>query len=171
MVKADRSLFDGWQVYHLTGHGADDAVRGVYARHGIAARVEAFLHDIGLAWDAADLAISRAGANSVGEAAANAVPTLFLPYPHHRDMHQANNARPLIELGGAVLVRDQIDAEANVEHIGPVLRRLMTDGAEREVMRGRLDEHRPADAAEQIARLLLTEPVGEAARGKSKGPA
>jgi len=130
-------------------------VREAYGRSGIAGRVDAFLDEIGLAWDAADLAVSRAGANSVAEAAANAVPTLFLPYPHHRDMHQVNNAQPLVEAGGAMVARDHVDAEANVEHVGPVLRMLMSDESRRDAMRRHLEGQRPGDAALRIAEMLL----------------
>ena len=155
MAGAEAPAFEGWQVYHLTGPGSDAAVREAYGRSGIAGRVDAFLDEIGLAWDAADLAVSRAGANSVAEAAANAVPTLFLPYPHHRDMHQVNNAQPLVEAGGAMVARDHVDAEANVEHVGPVLRMLMSDESRRDAMRRHLEGQRPGDAALRIAEMLL----------------
>jgi UDP-N-acetylglucosamine--N-acetylmuramyl-(pentapeptide) pyrophosphoryl-undecaprenol N-acetylglucosamine transferase len=140
---------------HLTGSGADAAVRAVYARAGVTAMVAAFLDEIGLAWGAADLAVSRAGANSVAEAAANAVPTVFLPYPFHRDLHQLHNAEPLASLGGAVIARDLVDPQRNLGGAGRTIAALLRDEPRRAAMRHALEAHRPDDAATLIATLLL----------------
>lgn len=149
-----------WQVYHLCGDAQGDAstadeLRRIYEDAGIPAVVEPFQHEMGLAWGAADLAISRAGASSVAEAAVNAVPTLFLPYPFHADQHQTRNARPLVEVDGAMIATDHVDPDRNVREIGPVLRSLMTDAARLTTMRDALTAHAPPDAAGEIASLIL----------------
>jgi UDP-N-acetylglucosamine--N-acetylmuramyl-(pentapeptide) pyrophosphoryl-undecaprenol N-acetylglucosamine transferase len=92
-------------VLHLAGSkGSPSAAEldAAYARAGVKALVLPFLNDMGLAWGAAELALSRAGANSVAEAEANHVPTVFVPYPYHRDLHQEANAKPLVRAGAAV---------------------------------------------------------------------
>jgi UDP-N-acetylglucosamine--N-acetylmuramyl-(pentapeptide) pyrophosphoryl-undecaprenol N-acetylglucosamine transferase len=155
LAEREPAAFAGWQVVHLTGSGADGAVRAAYARAGVPAMVAPFLDEIGLAWGAADLAVSRAGANSVAEAAANAVPTVFLPYPFHRDLHQLHNARPLETIGGAVIERDLVDREHNVGGAGRTITALLRDEPRRAAMRNALDVHRPDDAATLIATLLL----------------
>ncbi len=154
-VEAQPSCFDGWQIHHVTGERDADGVRLAYRRAGVPAHVEPFRDEMGVAWGAADAAVSRAGANSVAEVAANAVPTLFLPYPYHRDQHQRFNAGPLVERGAALIAEDRRTASGNVRHVGPILARLLQDHAAREAMRGRLREHAPADAAVAIAALLL----------------
>jgi UDP-N-acetylglucosamine--N-acetylmuramyl-(pentapeptide) pyrophosphoryl-undecaprenol N-acetylglucosamine transferase len=113
-----------------------------------------FCDRMGDAWGSASLAVSRAGANSVAEVGANAVPTLFLPYPHHRDMHQLRNAQPLADFGGAVIETDHVDVARNLEHAGARLRALMADSIRRDSMRAALRQHRPPDAAMLIAELL-----------------
>jgi UDP-N-acetylglucosamine--N-acetylmuramyl-(pentapeptide) pyrophosphoryl-undecaprenol N-acetylglucosamine transferase len=155
LVRTDPETFAGWQVHHLSGADGEARVRAAYAGTGVPVVVAPFLDEIGLAWGAADLAVSRAGANSVAETHANAVPTLFLPYPHHRDQHQRHNAQPLVDLDAAVMVEDRVDAEANAASVGPVLRTLMTDGERRETMRRRLRAHPPPDAARAVATMLL----------------
>jgi UDP-N-acetylglucosamine--N-acetylmuramyl-(pentapeptide) pyrophosphoryl-undecaprenol N-acetylglucosamine transferase len=158
-VRAHFDLFrggsDSWQLLHLTGSSADEPARAAYGKLSVNATVHAFLNDIGLAWGAADLAISRAGASSVAEAAHNAVPTLFLPYPHHKDMHQKHNAQPLVDMDGAVMEIDRIDAAKNLEHVGPVLKDLMENAERRAALRANLRSHPHPDAAMTIARMLV----------------
>ncbi|MDX9910420.1 MAG: UDP-N-acetylglucosamine--N-acetylmuramyl-(pentapeptide) pyrophosphoryl-undecaprenol N-acetylglucosamine transferase [Phycisphaerales bacterium] len=146
----------GWQVVHQAGRddGEIDTLRAAYERAGVAAHVTAFLDPMGPAWGAADLAISRAGAGSVAEAWANRVPTLFLPYPYHRDQHQRVNARALESCGGAVVETDRIDATENVRHIGETLLRLVRDASARESMRRALETLGPADGAGEAAKRL-----------------
>lgn len=145
----------GWQVLHLAGHDATDSIAGAYEAGSITAVVRPFLDDMGLAWGAAELAVTRAGANSVAEVAANAVPAIFLPYPWHEDQHQRRNAQPLADRGAAAIADDRIDADANLESIGPLLRDLIADDARRTAMRAVLRAHRPADGAAVIARELI----------------
>jgi len=156
MLSARREALAGWQVFHLSGPSDVERLRTAYAAAGVPARVEAFTHRMGLAWGAADLALSRAGANSVAEAAVNAVPTLFAPYPYHKDAHQAANAEPLVRSGGAAMETDLIDGPRNLEGLGKTLAGLLTDPARRRAMHESLERNRPGDAAATIARMLLS---------------
>ena len=117
--------------------------------------VTPFLHEMGLAWGSADLAISRAGASSVAEARANAVPTIFMPYPYHRDRHQENNAKPMVDAGGAVIETDNIDPARNAQAVGATMAALMADHQRRAAMRQSLRSHPGPDAAETVARMLV----------------
>ena len=155
LARRNRELFRGWQVFHLCGQGDQSRIEKAYADAGIQAKVQPFLHRIGLAWGAADVALSRAGANSVAEAAANAVPTLFAPYPYHSDLHQKHNAQPLVDEGCAAMELDRIDAAENLAGLGRALADLMTDPARRRAMRERLLARPREDAAMTIARILL----------------
>lgn len=155
MLDADRALFRGWQVLHLCGDTEEPGLRRAYADAGATALVLPFLHTMGPAWGAADLAVTRSGASSVAEVWANAVPALFLPYPHHRDRHQFRNAAPLVALGGSLVEEDRLDPSANLLGAGTALRGLMQDERRRAAMRQRLASCPPQDAAATVARLLL----------------
>jgi UDP-N-acetylglucosamine--N-acetylmuramyl-(pentapeptide) pyrophosphoryl-undecaprenol N-acetylglucosamine transferase len=155
LVESDPTAFNGWQVLHLSGAADAQRLRSAYAAAGVPAEVRPFLHGMGAAWGAADLAVSRAGASSVAEAWANAVPTVFLPYPHHRDRHQHRNAQPMAEAGGAIVEVDRPDPDENLRRSGTVIRELLRDERRRETMRSSLRRQRAPDAAATIARLLL----------------
>jgi len=153
-AEREKELFASWQIYHLAGANASE-IQSAYNQSGVPAKVDIFQEVMAHARGAADLAISRAGANSVAEAAANAVPTLFLPYPYHRDQHQRYNAQNMVEQGGAIIVQDHINPADNMTHLGPPLRELMENASKREMMRQQLQTNLPPDAAETIAKLLL----------------
>lgn len=146
---------EGWQIVHQTGKDGVDEVRDAYKAAGIRARVEPHFKEMGLAWGAADCAVSRAGAGSVAEAWANRVPTLFMPYPYHKDQHQRVNARPLVDAGGAMMIDDAIEPDANARALGVALPHLM----ERETiaaMRGALEKLGMCDGAERVGRGLIS---------------
>jgi len=152
LADPDGPLPAHWQLLHL--HGPDrPAVDSIPGDDRLHARP--FLEAMGLAWGAADLAISRAGANSVAEVVVNAVPTIFLPYPHHRDRHQHRNAAPAERAGGAVVVEDLLDPEANLEALEPLVRELTRDDGRLASMADALRSIAGPDAADVIARRLL----------------
>ena len=66
-----------------------------------------FIDRMDLAYQAADLIASRAGAMSIAELALVGKPSILVPSPHVAEDHQTHNARSLTELGGAVLLTDQ----------------------------------------------------------------
>lgn len=146
---------DGWQVLHQCGTFEPDTLRTAYQEAGVDAVVVDYCDAMGLAWGGADLVVSRAGAGSVAEAWANAAPTIFLPNPYHKDQHQRHNAQPLVDVGGAVTITDHVDAQRNVESLGPALFGLMADAQQRERMSEALRNTCPPDGAEAVARWLL----------------
>ncbi len=154
---ADRSWADrlrGWQVFHQCGTYDVQRLQEAYDRADVRAEVVAYCDRMGLAWRAADIAISRAGAGSVAEAWANATPTIFLPNPYHRDQHQRHNAEPLANAGGALIVQDTTEAARNVELLGPHLAALLDDPPRRAAMREALRRTCPPDGATEVARWL-----------------
>ncbi|MDX2017218.1 MAG: UDP-N-acetylglucosamine--N-acetylmuramyl-(pentapeptide) pyrophosphoryl-undecaprenol N-acetylglucosamine transferase [Planctomycetota bacterium] len=162
---ARRGVFSAgrWQIIHQTGGKSDPAaVRAVYAQLGIPALVEPFFHTMGPLWGAADLAVSRSGAGNVAEAWASATPTVFLPYPYHKDEHQKHNARVLVEAGATVLCSDLINPALNDPHPAPagsqapgvVIEALIADASRREAMRAAFGPLGPACGADLIASSL-----------------
>jgi UDP-N-acetylglucosamine--N-acetylmuramyl-(pentapeptide) pyrophosphoryl-undecaprenol N-acetylglucosamine transferase len=94
----------------------------------------------------------------VAEAWANRTPAVFLPYPHHRDLHQAHNARTLVDAGAAKLEPDFIDEKRNLAGAGKAIVDLMASVKQRDSMRSALRRLGTVDGAARIAALLLKNP-------------
>jgi len=99
------------EILHQTGRANRDTTRATYRRHGVEARIEAFIEDMADAYGWADLVICRAGAMTVFELAAAGVGSILVPYPHAVDDHQTANAEYLAGRGAA-LVRQQHELSA-----------------------------------------------------------
>jgi UDP-N-acetylglucosamine--N-acetylmuramyl-(pentapeptide) pyrophosphoryl-undecaprenol N-acetylglucosamine transferase len=110
-----------------------------------------FLHDdMTAALAAADLAVGRAGASTLAEAAAFALPTAIVPYPHAAG-HQRLNAETFAEAGAAVLVEDEaLDGDRLVEVAG-----LLADPARHAAMSAAARDLARPDAAVAVADLVL----------------
>jgi len=157
LVTTQPKLFAGWQVLHQTGEADRDRLAKAYEQASVPARVVSFWPSMGEVWGAADLVIARAGAGTVGEIQANAVPAIFLPYPFHKDQHQRLNAEPIAKAEGALIVRDSANAEITTQALTPVLQRLLSDNAAREQMRSALQSLGGPAGADDVADHLFSE--------------
>lgn len=112
------------QCIHVAGAGDHDRVAALYRENNIPGVVVPYLMNIGEAYAAADLVISRAGATTVAELGALGVPAVLVPYPHATADHQAHNARVLAATGQAsVITESDLTAEALAARIGQVMGR------------------------------------------------
>ncbi|MBL22235.1 MAG: hypothetical protein CMJ37_05335 [Phycisphaerae bacterium] len=122
--------FVGWQILHLAGSAHHAKVQETWDQTPLAdcpVTVLPFLRQMSQAFGASDLVISRAGANSVAEIEAAGLPALYLPYPWHKDQHQRFNAESAAKVKAAIIANDQIEEQANLEQIGPILSDLLTN--------------------------------------------
>jgi len=102
----------GIKIIHQAGEKNVDAVRQVYEKEGIDAEVFGFTTGLAEYMSEADFAIARAGASTLWELSAMALPTLFIPYPYAASDHQYYNAQFLVEKGLAWVMReDALNAE------------------------------------------------------------
>ncbi len=70
-------------------------------------QVHAFINRMDMAYAAADLIISRAGAISVSELCVVGKPVIFIPSPNVSEDHQAKNARSIADQKGAIVIREE----------------------------------------------------------------
>lgn len=98
------------QVIHLTGHLDWDTVaantKTMTQEQSQRYQAFPFLHEIGAAFAAADLIISRAGASILGEYPLFGLPAILVPYPYAW-RYQKVNAAYLAERGAAEIIADE----------------------------------------------------------------
>jgi UDP-N-acetylglucosamine--N-acetylmuramyl-(pentapeptide) pyrophosphoryl-undecaprenol N-acetylglucosamine transferase len=113
------------------------------------------------AFGAADLALCRSGASTLGELPAVGLPAVLVPYPY---VHQEENADYLVRRGAAVKVRDEEMLGGGRPTAGPLfqnLLRLIGNPHERATMSERSKTLAQPDAAERLADLLITLATGK----------
>lgn len=69
-------------------------------------KVMDFIKDMGTAYKAADLVVSRAGASSISEFCLLGTPVILVPSPNVAEDHQTKNAMALVNKGAALFVKD-----------------------------------------------------------------
>jgi len=163
-----QSLLPICQVVHISGRldeewvastarDLPEAMRARYHHYG-------YLHDMPLALAAADLAVARAGAATLGEFPAAGLPAVLVPYPYS-GQHQNPNADYMVRNGAA---RVLLDAELG-EKLVPTLLELLDDAPSWQALAAMRESARSLarpDAAEAIAgqlRALARRPRGRGA--------
>lgn len=110
------------------------------------------LTDMKNALCAADIVISRAGANSISEIAANGKPAIFIPLPTAANNHQGMNAYFLTEKGGAIVLE-----ESNIGRnmLISKVEKILNDKELKEKLSRNIQEFYHADAPEKIAQGVI----------------
>lgn len=101
---------------------------------------------------AADVIISRAGANSISEIAANGKPAILIPLPSAANNHQGMNAYYLSESGGA-LVLEESNLGRNM--LIQKVEGLLNDRELRDKLSKNIKEFYHVDAPEKIAQGVI----------------
>ncbi len=110
---------EGLQVLHFSGsQEATSQLCMDYNTLGLASCVRHFETRMDLAWQAADLAITRAGAMSLLEQIEMEVPGILIPYPHAASDHQRKNAEFMVRrVGGAIKFEEKVAPQALADAI------------------------------------------------------
>ena len=114
-------------------------------------RVYEFLKEMDLAYAAADVVISRAGALAISELCIAGKPTIFVPSPNVSEDHQTKNAMALVNRKAAKMVPDQ---EAVVRLARETLDLLNNEPLQKELRQNILKLAKPK-AAEEIANEVI----------------
>lgn len=144
-----RGIRDGMYVIWATGRGAHERYAHLERER---VRVVPYLAPIARAYAAADLALARAGAQTIAELCVWGLPSLLVPLPTAAADHQSANARVLAGAGAAV---QMAQSEFTVERLDVELRRLTDDETVRALMAMAAAARGRPRAADDIARRIV----------------
>lgn len=150
-----------WQTGKFYAEKCEQTVEAYYAdtenpRYRQDARMvhqQPFISDMAMAYKAADVVVSRAGASSISELCLLAKACILVPSPNVAEDHQTKNARALSDNNAAIFCADA-DARTSLvdEAIKLVADKDKTGRLEKEIRKLAF-----TDSAEKIARIVIDE--------------
>lgn len=149
-------------VVHITGPKELDAVREALALTPEQEKrwhLMGYQDRMGETMAAADAIVSRAGATSLAEISARAIPAVLVPFPYATEDHQTTNARAYVEAGCASLVPD--DALGS-ESFAQALTALIDDASVRAAMHEAALGQKTEEAASRLADVVVAAATGAA---------
>ena len=116
-----------FSVCHISGFGDPAAIARAYEAAGVAARVDSFVEDMASVYEGATLAVASAGAHSMAELSAAAIPSFLVPLPGAANDHQTANAAAYATRTGATVVPE---AQWNSGQIADRIAAMVSNPAE-----------------------------------------
>jgi len=110
-----------------------------------------FISRMDLAYAAADIVISRAGASSISELCITAKPAILVPSPNVAEDHQSKNAMALVNKNAAVLITD---AEAQKKLVSQAIE-LAENKELQKILADNISRLALHNSAENIAKEIL----------------
>ncbi len=109
-----------------------------------------FISNMGIAYRAADIVVSRAGASTISELQLLGKPSILVPSPNVAEDHQRKNAQALADKDAAVMVLDRDSQECLAKEIVS----LLNDETRRRAMAGNVLKMALRDADEKIVDII-----------------
>ena len=147
-------------VYHVAGPGKATSLQTLYQESlnpEILNQVEVFefVDDLYRYSGVADVVITRAGANSLADFATQAKACIVVPNPQLTGGHQTKNAQALVAQGAVmVITEEQLAQDSSI--LASAIIELLDSPRSRKELETALSKTAQTDAAEKIARLVIS---------------
>lgn len=152
-----REAAEGMPFHHIHAAGKNGWARmepqlrekGLLGLPGL--DVREYIYDMATVMRAADLVLCRAGASTISEITALAVPTILVPSPYVTNNHQEKNARVLEAAGGAMVL---LEKDCTPQVLYDTIRQLLANEERRAQMSRNLRGQVRLDSAERICDIV-----------------
>ena len=109
-----------------------------------------FISRMDLAYSAADVVISRAGALSISELCIVGKPAILVPSPNVAEDHQTKNAMALVHANAAILIKDK----ESIENLSKTVMDLLQNTEQQRSLSANIKALAKPDAAREIAEVV-----------------
>jgi UDP-N-acetylglucosamine--N-acetylmuramyl-(pentapeptide) pyrophosphoryl-undecaprenol N-acetylglucosamine transferase len=140
------SKADGVQFIWQTGTAFYEQAKKQF-KDNTQVKVFPFISRMDLAYQLADIVISRAGASTISELCLIAKPVILIPSPNVAEDHQTKNAMALADKDAAFVIKDK---DAN-HSLGAHINELISDEGKRTVLRENIKNLAMPNSADLIA--------------------
>lgn len=142
---------------HAMGNNNWDSMKETLTQQGLMddphLDIRKYIHDMAVVMRAADLVICRAGASTISEVTALAIPTIIVPSPYVANNHQEKNAGILHDHGAACMI---LEKDASGQALYEATQRILSDPARQERMHRGMKELGILDATERIYETVMS---------------
>lgn len=143
-------MFEGTQLIWQTGKAyAQQGEKDAANKTNI--KVLPFISRMDLAYAAADVVVSRAGASTISELCLIGKPAILVPSPNVAEDHQTKNAAALTDKNAALMVKD---VKAKIE-LTEVLRELLQNEQKQKELGENIQQLAKHQSAEKIAEEVI----------------
>lgn len=147
-IFADQDIQLIWQTGKLFAETAENAVIAMNVQ---SIKAAAFITEMDMAYAAADVVVSRAGAIAISELCIIGKPVILVPSPNVAEDHQTKNAMALVSNNAAVLVKD-IDAQQMLVN---TVTRVLNDDLLKQELSKNISGMARRDADSAIANIIF----------------
>ncbi|MBN2356894.1 undecaprenyldiphospho-muramoylpentapeptide beta-N-acetylglucosaminyltransferase [candidate division KSB1 bacterium] len=141
------------QIIWSCGKWNFDEVTRATARYPGRVWVVDFIMDMPMAYSAADVVVSRAGALALAEISLSSLAAILIPFAAAAANHQQVNAMTMQNLGAAIVILEQ---DLQPERLAQEIIALFEDDERRESMQKAARQAAFADAGDTLARSVLS---------------
>jgi UDP-N-acetylglucosamine--N-acetylmuramyl-(pentapeptide) pyrophosphoryl-undecaprenol N-acetylglucosamine transferase len=141
------------QVVHQVGKGHQDCYGSF---HNSRLQVAELLPTLAVYLGAADVVVTRAGANTLAELGVLAKAAIVVPNPHLTGGHQLKNAQYLRQQQAIVEIADKtLSSATGQQQLETEILRLLANPGQRQKLAHKLHQVTVLDGAKQLAELLI----------------
>lgn len=137
-------------IKHQCGKNNQKLTEQAYQAHE-QVEIMPFIDDMSAAYSWADFIIARAGALTIAEINATALPAILIPYPHAVDDHQTENAKNIVNNNAGFIWQEHQDITILKDHIDV----LVNDEKRREKMAIQSQLLHKKESASHVAELCV----------------
>ncbi len=152
LIQNIRSWMDsGKQILWQTGKLYNAEMRDRLPKDTTRIHLLEYIDRMDLAYEAADIVISRAGALSISELCLVKKPVIFVPSPNVAEDHQTKNAMALVDKKAAIMVEDRFA----IKELAPTALNLLADSDKKVQFSANIGRLAKPHATEEIANEIL----------------